>query len=102
LGRGFLTGTIRSLDDPALGEHDYRKFNPKFAGGNIEKNIVLVDAVQDLAKRKDCTVGQLALAWLHAQGPDVIPIPGNFLFVQVRVVNELTFCSDRYDESGAF
>jgi aryl-alcohol dehydrogenase-like predicted oxidoreductase len=76
LGRGFLTGTIRSLSDPALEGHDYRKINPKFANGNLDTNLALVDAVQALADAKGCTVGQLALAWLHAQGPDVIPIPG--------------------------
>jgi len=76
LGRGFLTGTIKSLDSPALEGFDYRKMSPKFAEGNFQQNLSLVEAVQALADRKHITVGQLALAWLHAQGPDVIPIPG--------------------------
>lgn len=77
LGRGFLTGTIRSRDDPDIDPTDYRfKANPKFLGGNFENNLQLVDAVDRLACRKGITVGQLALAWLHAQGLFVIPIPG--------------------------
>lgn len=76
LGRGFLTGTISGRDDPKMGGADYRKSVPKFAEGNIETNLNLVNATKALAERKGCTVGQLALAWLHAQGPDVIPIPG--------------------------
>eukprot|EP01034_Spumella_vulgaris_P028824 gene28824-35754_t len=76
LGRGFLTGTF-SRDDPNLDPHDMRvSHSPKFAAENIEANQRLVDGVRSLAERKGCTVGQLALAWLHAQGPDVIPIPG--------------------------
>ena len=72
LGRGFLTGTFQSAGDVV----DYRKHSPKFADGNFEHNIGLVNSVQAIADRKCITVGQLALAWLHAQGPDVIPIPG--------------------------
>jgi aryl-alcohol dehydrogenase-like predicted oxidoreductase len=88
LGRGFLTGTIRSLSDPALDGHDYRKISPKFANGNLDTNLALVDAVQGLADSKGCTVGQLALAWLHAQGPDVIPIPGKMhMYTHCRAWN---------------
>ena len=76
LGRGFLTGTIRSRDDPVLGGTDFRKMSPKFAEGSLQHNLALVDGVQALADRKKCSVGQLALAWLHTQGDDVIPIPG--------------------------
>jgi len=72
LGRGFLTGIMRDRESIV----DYRKMSPKFAEGNFDHNLSLVDAVQALADRKGITVGQLALAWLHAQGPDVIPIPG--------------------------
>lgn len=75
LGRGFLTGSFRSRDD--LGAQDYRKYGqPKFNEENFEKNLARVDAVKALAEKKGCTVGQLALAFLHSQGPDVIPIPG--------------------------
>ena len=66
LGRGFLTGTIRSRE--ALGPQDFRLFGqPRFSEENLPRNLALVDAVEGLAKRKGCTVGQLALAWLHAQ-----------------------------------
>ena len=77
LGRGFLTGTLRSRSDPQFDQYDWRLFGqPKFAEGNMENNLELVDAVGAVAARKGCSVGQLALAWLHAQGSDVIPIPG--------------------------
>lgn len=72
LGRGFLTGALRDRTEL----NDYRKVSPKFTEGNFEANLALVDAVEALAKSKGITVGQLALAWLHAQGTDVIPIPG--------------------------
>ena len=62
LGRGFLTGTIRGREDPTLAGYDYRKMMPKFAEENMQHNLSLVDAVQKLANRKHCTVGQLALA----------------------------------------
>jgi aryl-alcohol dehydrogenase-like predicted oxidoreductase len=74
LGRGFLTGAIKSPDD--FGEDDFRKFNPRFQGENFAKNLELVDAVRALAADKGCTPGQLALAWVMAQGDDVVPIPG--------------------------
>ncbi|GAX79831.1 hypothetical protein CEUSTIGMA_g7271.t1 [Chlamydomonas eustigma] len=77
LGRGFLTGTIKSRDSEVFGPHDFRLLgSPRFSEENMPKNLALVEAVEKLAKQKGCTVGQLALAWLHAQGPDVIPIPG--------------------------
>jgi aryl-alcohol dehydrogenase-like predicted oxidoreductase len=76
LGRGFLTGSIRDrnqITDP----YDYRLFGqPRFAADNMATNLKLVDDVASIANAKGCTVGQLALAWLHAQGDDVIPIPG--------------------------
>ncbi len=75
LGRGFLTGGIRNTSD--LDPSDFRAVAmPKFSAANIQSNVALVDRVQLLADRKGISVGQLALAWLHAQGPDVIPIPG--------------------------
>jgi aryl-alcohol dehydrogenase-like predicted oxidoreductase len=76
LGRGFLTGSIRGRDDPKLDANDFRLKTPKFAEGNIEENLKLVDSVKELADKKGITSGQLALAWLHSQGDDVIPIPG--------------------------
>ncbi len=74
LGRGFLTGHIRSVDD--LAEDDWRRHNPRFQGENFEKNLELVDHVRELAESKHCTPAQLALAWLLAQGNDLVPIPG--------------------------
>ena len=74
LGRGFLTGQIKRFDDFA--EDDYRRISPRFQGENFQKNIDLVSRVESLAKEKKCTPGQLALAWLLAQGSDIIPIPG--------------------------
>lgn len=74
LGRGFLTGQIKRFDDFA--EDDYRRISPRFQGENFQKNIELVSRVESLAKEKKCTPGQLALAWLLAQGSDIIPIPG--------------------------
>jgi aryl-alcohol dehydrogenase-like predicted oxidoreductase len=74
LGRGLLTGKI---EDPAsLADNDTRKRHPRFAADNITHNVDLVHRVEGIAKRKNCTPGQLALAWLLAQGEDIIPIPG--------------------------
>jgi aryl-alcohol dehydrogenase-like predicted oxidoreductase len=75
LGRGFLTGRYRSIDDFAA--DDWRRNNPRFQGENFKKNLELVAKVEQLAKEKDCTSAQLALAWLLSQGDDVIPIPGS-------------------------
>jgi aryl-alcohol dehydrogenase-like predicted oxidoreductase len=74
LGRGFLTGAIRSIDD--LAADDWRRTNPRFQGENFQRNLDLVDKVNELAAEKDVTPAQLALAWVLAQGEDVIPIPG--------------------------
>ena len=74
LGRGFLTGAITSPDDFA--SDDFRRSSPRFMGENFARNLDLVHHVEQLAQRKGCTASQLALAWLLAQGPDVIPIPG--------------------------
>jgi aryl-alcohol dehydrogenase-like predicted oxidoreductase len=74
LGRGFLTGQIKKFDD--LAQDDFRRFSPRFQGENFQKNLDLVSRVDQLAKEKSCTPGQLALAWLLAQGDDIIPIPG--------------------------
>ncbi|MHB2024358.1 MAG: aldo/keto reductase, partial [Mycobacteriales bacterium] len=74
LGRGFLTGAIRSPADFAPG--DFRRGHPRFAGENFQRNLALVDEVRRLAEDKGITAGQLALAWVLSQGPDVSPIPG--------------------------
>jgi len=74
LGRGFLTGQIRKFED--LEADDYRRNSPRFQGANFQKNIGLVARVETIAREKGCTPGQLALAWLLAQGKDLIPIPG--------------------------
>jgi len=74
LGRGFLTGTITKPEDFA--EDDTRRNSPRFLGENFAKNLALVAKVQDLAARHDCTAGQMALAWVLAQGEDIVPIPG--------------------------
>jgi aryl-alcohol dehydrogenase-like predicted oxidoreductase len=74
LGRGFLSGAIRSIDD--LAPDDFRRHNPRFQGENFQRNLELVRVVEGLAREKDCTTAQLALAWVLAQGDDVVPIPG--------------------------
>ncbi|MGZ8399610.1 MAG: aldo/keto reductase, partial [Gemmatimonadales bacterium] len=74
LGRGFLTGRFRTFED--LPEEDYRRNSPRFQGENFQKNLDLVERAEEIAKRKHCTPAQLALAWLLAQGDDIVPIPG--------------------------
>jgi aryl-alcohol dehydrogenase-like predicted oxidoreductase len=74
LGRGFLTGRIRSIDD--LEANDYRRNSPRFQGDNFAKNLQLLEEVRSMAKDKGCTPSQLALAWVLAQGEDIVPIPG--------------------------
>ena len=74
LGRGFLTGQFKRFED--LPADDYRRFSPRFQGENFQKNLELVRRVQAIAKEKGCTPAQLALAWVLAQGEDIVPIPG--------------------------
>jgi len=74
LGRGFLTGALKSPEDFAA--DDYRRTNPRFQGENFARNLALVEKVQALAREKGCTPGQLALAWVLAQGEHIVPIPG--------------------------
>jgi aryl-alcohol dehydrogenase-like predicted oxidoreductase len=74
LGRGFLTGTLRSVD--SLDANDFRRYNPRFVGDNLEANIAIVEKIDALAAANGCTPAQVALAWVHAQGDDIAPIPG--------------------------
>jgi aryl-alcohol dehydrogenase-like predicted oxidoreductase len=74
LGRGFLTGTLRSIDD--LDESDFRRHQPRFQGDNLADNVAIVEVIDQLASAKGCTPGQIALAFVHAAGRDVAPIPG--------------------------
>jgi aryl-alcohol dehydrogenase-like predicted oxidoreductase len=74
LGRGFLTGQIKRPED--LAEDDVRKQHPRFQGENFQKNLDLVARVEEIAKEHNCTPAQLALAWVLAQGDDIVPIPG--------------------------
>jgi aryl-alcohol dehydrogenase-like predicted oxidoreductase len=74
LGRGFLTGQIKKYED--LAEDDSRRNGPRFQGENFQKNLELVTRIQEMAKEKGCTPAQLALAWVMAQGEDIVPIPG--------------------------
>ena len=83
LGRGFLTGQIKSPDD--FPDDDFRKFHPRFQGENFAKNIALVREVEAMAREKGCTTAQLALAWVLAQGEDIVPIPGT---KRVRYLDE--------------
>jgi aryl-alcohol dehydrogenase-like predicted oxidoreductase len=74
LGRGFLSGRFTSPDD--FDEGDFRKHHPRFQGENFQKNLELVERVKEIADEKGVTAGQLALAWVLAQGDDIVPIPG--------------------------
>lgn len=74
LGRGFLTGQLKKFED--LEADDYRRFSPRFQGENFQKNLDLVKEVQEIAREKKCKPSQLALAWVLAQGDDIVPIPG--------------------------
>jgi aryl-alcohol dehydrogenase-like predicted oxidoreductase len=118
LGRGFLTGAITSPDD--LGSDDWRRSNPRFQGDNFWANLRLVDQVRELAEQKGVTAGQLALAWVLAQGEDIVAIPGttrperveeNLAALQLTLTPDEQFrldeiapghatAGDRYDETG--
>ena len=74
LGRGFLTGQIKRIDD--LAADDFRRTHPRFTGENFQKNLDLVARVEEIAREQNCTPAQLALAWVLAQGDDIVPIPG--------------------------
>lgn len=83
LGRGFLTGQIKQISD--LPEHDYRRKTPRFQGENFDKNLKLVEEIKAMAKEKSCLPSQLALAWVMAQGDNIVPIPGT---KQVKYLEE--------------
>jgi aryl-alcohol dehydrogenase-like predicted oxidoreductase len=74
LGRGFLTGEVKTFED--LEVNDWRRMSPRFQGENFQRNLDLVSQVREIADRKHCTPAQLAIAWLLAQGDDIVPIPG--------------------------
>ena len=74
LGRGFLTGQFKTIDD--LATDDYRRMSPRFQGESFQKNLDLVKAIEDMAREKRCSSAQLALAWVLARGEDIVPIPG--------------------------
>jgi aryl-alcohol dehydrogenase-like predicted oxidoreductase len=93
IGRGFLTGQFRKFED--LAEDDYRRYSPRFQGENFQKNLDLVSRIEEIAQEKGCKPAQLALAWLLAQGEDIVPIPGTkrrtFLEENIGAINvELT------------
>jgi aryl-alcohol dehydrogenase-like predicted oxidoreductase len=104
LGRGFLTGQIKSLDD--LAPDDWRRHGPRFAPGNFGKNLDLVRAVETIAKRKNCKPAQIALAWVLAQGKDIIPIPGTkrlkYLQENIDAVETALMPSELRDLDQAF
>lgn len=104
LGRGFLTGEIKTFDD--LPPDDARRTQPRFQGENFQRNLDLVRKLRELAKAKGCTAAQLALAWVHAQGPDIIPIPGtkrrNYLDENVAALNTRLSRQDLEEIDGVF
>src|SRR5262245_42858434 len=83
LGRGLLTGTVTTVDD--LAANDFRRSNPRFQEGNLERNLAAVQVVRQIADDRGCTPGQVALAWLQQQGDDVVAIPGT---KRIRYVEE--------------
>src|SRR5262249_3074180 len=85
LGRGFLTGHIKRRED--LAENDFRRQSPRFTAENFERNLNLVAKVEEIARLKGCTASQVALAWVLAQGNDIVPIPGTR---QVKYLEENT------------
>lgn len=108
LGRGFLTGQIKSVDD--LDPDDYRRHAPRFQGENFQKNLDLLREIEAIAKEKGCTPSQLALAWVLAQGKDIVPIPGtkrrqyleiNVAALDVKLTPEDLARIDRVMPSGA-
>ncbi len=74
LGRGFLSGRFRAPED--LPEDDFRRYHPRFQGENFQRNLALVERVEEIARERGVTAGQLALAWVLSRGEDIVPIPG--------------------------
>ena len=99
LGRGFLTGKYKSIDDFA--KDDFRRYSPRFQGENFQKNLELVDKVNEMAKEKNITPSQLALAWTLSKGKDIVPIPGtkhiNYLEENVKAA-EIKLSDDEIKE----
>ncbi|MGH8727570.1 MAG: aldo/keto reductase, partial [Burkholderiales bacterium] len=89
LGRGFLSGRFGRFED--LPEGDWRRTSPRFQGENFDKNLRLVRKIEEIAREKNATPSQLALAWLLAQGPDIVPIPGT---KRVKYLEENTVSLD--------
>ncbi|HEU5054043.1 MAG TPA: aldo/keto reductase [Hanamia sp.] len=104
LGRGFLTGQIKTFED--LDENDYRRYSPRFMGENFDKNIQLVKKIESIAREKDCTPAQLALAWVLAQGDNIFPIPGTkhikYIEENVRAVDIKLSQSDLEEIENVF
>jgi aryl-alcohol dehydrogenase-like predicted oxidoreductase len=109
LGRGFLSGKIRRIDD--LAEDDFRRLSPRFQGENFQRNLDLVRRVEEIAAKKKCTPSQLALAWLLAQGDDLVPIPGtrrrshldeNIAALDIQLTEEELRAIDEVAPQGAF
>jgi len=75
IGRGFLSGQWRSIDD--LADDDWRRNNPRFQGENFQRNLDVVEKIEEIAREKGVTPAQLAIAWVLAQGDDIVPIPGS-------------------------
>jgi aryl-alcohol dehydrogenase-like predicted oxidoreductase len=89
LGRGFLTGAIAKRDD--LAENDWRRHNPRFSEENFDRNLALLEAVREIAKSKNVTPSQVALAWVLSRGDDIVPIPGT---KRVRYLEENARAAD--------
>jgi aryl-alcohol dehydrogenase-like predicted oxidoreductase len=104
IGRGFLTGEIRRVED--LVEDDARRNMPRFQGENFQKNLDLADTIQAMAKEKKCTPAQLAIAWVLAQGKDIVPIPGtkrrSYLEDNLGALNIKLSAADLKRLDGAF
>jgi aryl-alcohol dehydrogenase-like predicted oxidoreductase len=102
LGRGFLTGRFQKFED--LAEDDYRRYSPRFQGENFNKNLELLELVEDIAVEKGCRPSQLALAWLLHQGKEIIPIPGTTkisnLMENIEAVN-ISLTTSEVNQIGA-
>ena len=111
LGRGFLSGKIKRIDD--LAPDDFRRYSPRFQGDNFEKNLELVKAIETMASQKMCTPSQLALAWLLSRGEHVVPIFGtkrrkylkeNLIALEIHLtpkeLNSIDFIAPRGVASG--